>query len=441
MPCGPQPVQSRFHSHHTPTGSLMSSQAPLLNSDCVTSADVYGGSTPITSFEDYPIASIEIEKLTLEGSPRLGGEDLQHARVLAGIQGPLPPITVRRQTMQVIDGRHRIRAAQLNGRSVIDARLVECDERTAFALAVRENVTHGLPLSLADRRAAAVSIIAFYPHWSDRVVAEQTGLSDKTVSALRTTGPTPDSAGQGARLGRDGRLRPLNSAAMRRKAAAMLKEDPSAGLREIARSTGLSPATVRDVRIRIDEGKDPVPARYSDTTNRASAAAAKPPRRRSGQHEPPINLKSLLAKLMGDPSLKFNDSGRSLVRWLDRYSVTPESCERQALNIPDHWVLPIASLARNCARAWTKLAEQLERRCTDDATQSARRPGCSGDPAETPLPSLVRAVTSPAQLETPPMSGDPLVDHARAAALGGEHRPGPRPDRASTRPRSTSGGP
>ncbi len=276
--------------------------------------------------------------------------------------------------MQVIDGRHRIHAALLNGRSVIEARLVECDERTAFALGVRENIAHGLPLSLSDRRAAAVSIIAFHPHWSDRVVAEQTGLSDKTISTLRTVGSASDPAEQSARLGRDGRLRPLNSAAMRRKAAAMLREDPSAGLREIARSTGLSPTTVRDVRIRIDEGKDPVPARYSDTTNRSFAAASTPPRRRGG-HLEPINRKALLAKLMGDPSVKFNDSGRSLLRWLERYSVNPENCETLAPNIPDHWALPIANLARSCATAWTMLAEQLEQRTSEEAAQSVGRTG------------------------------------------------------------------
>jgi len=378
----------------------MPSQAPIRNSDRVDSPNAHGQdkATPITSLDHYPVVSVEIERLTLEGSPRLAGEDLEHARMLASVQDKLPPITVRRQTMQVIDGRHRIHAALLNGRSVIDARLVDCTERTAFALAVRENIAHGLPLSLADRRAAAVSIMDSHPHWSDRVVAEQTGLSDKTVSALRAANTVPGAAEQSARLGRDGRLRPLNSAARRRRAAAMLKEDPTAGLREIARSTGLSPATVRDVRIRIDEGKDPVPARYSNTgtgaatghragagANRAAgvapradsadqggeSASAQPAQqpvapRRSPSAIERINRNDLLAKLMGDPSLKFNDSGRNLLRWLDRYSVNPENCETLAPNIPDHWALPIANLARSCATAWMLLAEQLEQRSADE---------------------------------------------------------------------------
>jgi hypothetical protein len=35
-------------------------------------------------------------------------------------------------------------------------------------LAVQVNVTHGLPLSLADRKVAASRIIDCYPGWSNR---------------------------------------------------------------------------------------------------------------------------------------------------------------------------------------------------------------------------------------------------------------------------------
>ena len=350
------------------------------NSDSRHAVRVHEQSTPIASLEDLPVVSIKIEKLTLDGSPRLAGEDLEHARLLASIHSTLPPITVRQQTMQVIDGRHRIHAALLNGQSVIDARLVECDERTGYVLAVRENVAHGLPLSLADRRAAAVTIITSHPHWSDRVVAEQTGLSDKTVSALRTSAPGSGGTEQNARLGRDGRLRPLNSAARRRPAAALIQEDPSVGLREIARATGLSPSTVRDVRTRINDGKDPVPARYSDSERDETAAVppvgvagvagvantepAGAPRRSAFQFKP-VNRDELMAKLMGDPSLKFNNSGRNLLRWLDRYTVSSADCRTLAPNIPDHWALPLADLARSCANAWAALAEQLEQRSED----------------------------------------------------------------------------
>jgi hypothetical protein len=313
------------------------------------------GAAGILPLDGYPVVAVTIEDLRLGGSPRLGGEDAEHARALAGIRFGLPPITVRRQTMQVIDGRHRIQAARLNGRRTIEARLVDCDEATAFALAVRENIAHGLPLSLADRRAAATGMIATHPHWSDRVIAEYTGLSDKTVSGLRAA----DDRREVSRLGRDGRVRPLNSAVMRRKAAELLRADPGTGLRAVARSTGLSLATVRDVRIRIDTGQDPVPARYSGVPCPPMPPIERP---RKIVRAQPIERKTLLAKLMRDPSLRFSEAGRALLRCLDRYSLDAAHTEALVTRIPAHWALPVAGLARNCANAWNTLAEKLEQR-------------------------------------------------------------------------------
>jgi ParB-like chromosome segregation protein Spo0J len=326
------------------------------------------GAPAVLSLDEFPVVRVTIDSLDLDGSPRQGGEDLEHARVLAGIREELPAITVRRQTMQVIDGRHRIRAARLNGHDTIEARLVDCDEATAFALAVRENVAHGLPLSLADRRTAAAAMISAQPHWSDRVVAEYSGLSDKTVSALRAA----QGGDHGSRLGRDGRTRPLNSAAMRRKAAELLRADPGAGLRSVARSTGLSLATVRDVRIRIDNGRDPVPARYHD----ANVITAEIPRQRRTPRAEPIDRRTLLGQLMRDPSVKFSEGGRGLLRWLDRHALDPANTEAIVVSIPARWAMPVAGLARNCALAWNLLADELERRGTtadelDDGTLEA----------------------------------------------------------------------
>lgn len=321
----------------------------------VTSAEP-AGAPAVLSLDAFPVVRVAIDSLDLDGSPRQGGEDLEHARALAGIRAGLPPITVRRPTMQVIDGRHRIRAARLNGHDTIEARLVDCDEATAFALAVRENVAHGLPLSLADRRAAAAAMITAHPHWSDRVVAEYSGLSDKTVSGLRAA----QGGDRTSRLGRDGRTRPLNSAALRRKAAELLRADPAAGLRSVARSTGLSLATVRDVRLRIDDGRDPVPARYHET----DVLTPELPRQRRTTKVEPVDKRILLARLMRDPSVKFSEVGRGLLRWLDRHALDPAGTEAVAMNIPAHWATPVAGLARNCALAWNLLADELEQRPT-----------------------------------------------------------------------------
>jgi hypothetical protein len=100
------------------------------SNDLATSSD--GDLPPIPSIESYPVTTVDIDLLVFDGSPRLAGEDPRHTRVLAEANGALPPITVHRPTMRVIDGTHRVRAAVLNGKSVIDARLLDCDEGTAF---------------------------------------------------------------------------------------------------------------------------------------------------------------------------------------------------------------------------------------------------------------------------------------------------------------------
>lgn len=322
--------------------------------------------TPAISVESYPIRILEIKQLVMVGSPRSAGEDPVHTRALAEI-ADLPPIVVHRPTMQVIDGMHRIRAAQLNGRSVIKARLVDCDSATAFVLAVRANVTHGLPLPPQDRRAAAEYIIALHPNWSDRAVAAATGLSDKTVSALRTS-PAADAPQPDDRIGRDGRVRPLNSAARRRQAAVMIAERPEAGLREIARATGLSPATVRDVRLRTDRGEDPVPAKYREAPGAASLVprpCTPPPETapaRRPANGPGVDGPALLAKLMSDPSLRFSEAGRVALRWLYHHAVDLDGCRGVGGTIPDHWSAPVAELARSCATAWLTLADELDER-------------------------------------------------------------------------------
>jgi hypothetical protein len=57
--------------------------------------------------------------------------------------------------MRVIDGMYRLLAARMRGDSEIEARFFEGDDASSYVLAVKSNVEHGLPLSLADRKVAA----------------------------------------------------------------------------------------------------------------------------------------------------------------------------------------------------------------------------------------------------------------------------------------------
>lgn len=315
----------------------------------------------------HPVTLVRIDSLVFEGSPRLGGEDPEHICLLAEASDPLPPIIVHEPTMRVIDGVHRVRAALLNNLTEIEARLLRCDEDTAFVVAVKANTTHGLPLSQPDRTAAAVRIINRHPHWSDRAVAAATGLSDKTISRIR--GRTMPGAPQPtARLGRDGRLRPLDTAARRQQAAAMINERPKVVLREVARATGLSVATVRDVRQRIGRGEDPVPDRYRPAEPPDTETPEPAPRQdrvatpRTRYKETLPDQQTLLAKLRNDPSLRSNEAGRQFLRWLHRHTVDTDGLEDVCHGLPDYWAPVVAKLARTCATAWVQLAELLEQR-------------------------------------------------------------------------------
>lgn len=126
------------------------------------------------------IIQVPISRITVGGSLRAGGVDPRHIDALAEVCSELPPIVIHRKTMTVIDGVHRLRAVENSGATHISAVLFNGDEREAFVLAVKLNSNHGLPLSLADRKAAALHMLADFPEWSNRRLAGVVGLSDKT---------------------------------------------------------------------------------------------------------------------------------------------------------------------------------------------------------------------------------------------------------------------
>ncbi|MEV0372123.1 hypothetical protein AB0I10_20210 [Streptomyces sp. NPDC050636] len=135
------------------------------------------------------------------------------------------------------------------------------------------NSAHGLPLSSADRAAAAARIIGSHPQWSDRMVASATGLSTRTVAALRD-GSTDAGPQLNTRMGRDGRVRPLNAAAGRELAGRLVAEKPDASLRDIAALAGIAVATAKDVRDRIRQGLDRVPQKLRNASAAGRAVAA-----------------------------------------------------------------------------------------------------------------------------------------------------------------------
>jgi hypothetical protein len=140
--------------------------------------------TPGKSRADLPV-QVPVTALKPGFSPRVDGENTKHARALAASGVDMAPLVVHRSSMRVIDGMHRLQAATLRGLDRVLVRFFDGSADDAFVLAVQLNSRHGLPLSPADRRAAANRILRSHPHWSDQAVATVTGTSDKTVAALR----------------------------------------------------------------------------------------------------------------------------------------------------------------------------------------------------------------------------------------------------------------
>ncbi len=76
-----------------------------------------------------------------------------------------------------------------------------------------------------------------------------------------------------------------------------------------------------------------------------------------------------IRNLRKDPSLRFSESGRTLLRLLDVCTVDPQEWHRISDNIPPHCVEIIASAARECSRAWEDFAVELDQR------RGRRKPG------------------------------------------------------------------
>lgn len=301
---------------------------------------------------------VPTSSLLSSDSPRLAGEDDGHARALAESEATFPPILVNRPTMRVIDGMHRLRAAVLRGEDEIRVQFVEGDEVDAFILAVEANIAHGLPLSLADRKAAAGRIINSRPRWSDRAIASTTGLSSKTVASIRRRS-TVDNPQLNTRVGRDGRARPPNTAGGRRIAGQMMADDPNASLREIASATGISLGTAHDVSRRLHRGESPTLPKQRDRDQRDGqtkddeAAIAK-----HKKNERALLLQSLKI----DPSLRLTDAGRVLIRLLHALTIDAKNWDGLVDSVPAHCKPMVSDAARACAKTWQEFAEQLERR-------------------------------------------------------------------------------
>lgn len=299
---------------------------------------------------------VHVSTLVDADSPRAMGEDISHIKLLAALSADLPPILVHRPTMRVIDGMHRLRAAVMRGADSIDVEFVDGTEADAFVLAVQANQAHGLPLSLADRRCAAARIIGYHPEWSNRRIAATTGLAPNTIGAIRRRSTAHNAQAGNCSVGRDGKIRPRDAAARRRCAEDIARADPNASLRDIARAAGVSVGTASNVRSGLSHRKpssgpgidEPsIPEPRDRATARISALRIPTPT--------PASIDSLSQ----DPSIRFSESGRALLRLLAACMIDSQQLAQIIAGVPPHRRATVAELARACAGRWTQFADSL----------------------------------------------------------------------------------
>lgn len=309
---------------------------------------------------------IQIDLLRPADTPRLEGEDEDHAQRLAESEIRWPPILVHKATMRVIDGMHRLRAAKIKGQDAIEVEFFDGSEEAAFVEAVRANTVHGLPLSMKDRHSAALRIMFAQQDISDRAAAECTGLSAKTISRLRESLNRDSLLQQEIRVGKDGRRRPLSAAEGRQRAADVLASEPTMSLRQVAKIAGVSLGTAHDVKDRMRRGESPVASRGNRRRRTSGARAQVPtPVRRPTVAALRTESKSIQARLESlgnDPSLKFSESGRKLLRWLYLQQELNMSQARLIDDIPTHLVAIVAEVTIQCADMLQDFAGKLQER-------------------------------------------------------------------------------
>src|SRR5690242_6233394 len=83
-----------------------------------------------------PTVELPLDAIVVSDYIRAAGVDEDHVRTLADCDDELPPVLLQRDTLRVIDGVHRIRAAELRGDRRIRARLLDVNDQAAFVESV-----------------------------------------------------------------------------------------------------------------------------------------------------------------------------------------------------------------------------------------------------------------------------------------------------------------
>ena len=82
----------------------------------------------------------------------------------------------------------------------------------------------------------------------------------------------------------------------------------------------------------------------------------------------------ILHVLRNDPSLRFSENGRALIRAFEAHVASASMAERLLDNLPPHCMSVVLNMAKACADTWRVFAEVVEtreRRMRSAADESA----------------------------------------------------------------------
>jgi hypothetical protein len=163
------------------------------------------------------------------------------------------------------------------------------------------------------------------------------------------------------RIGRDGKVRPVQSGQVRERVRLALAANPAGSLRAIAAVAGASPETVRSVRASLVAGDD-------------SPGGSDQSRPMPGSEALPRAVLSVVAHLhdpaqparrcrdwVSDRALTTSDDGARFVRWFASTEVSDEWHD-YVWTVPLGRVYDVVDEARRRAAAWTSFASLLESR-------------------------------------------------------------------------------
>ena len=150
-----------------------------------------------------------------------------------------------------------------------------------------------------------------------------------------------------ARIGRDGKARPLDPIGLRYRIADALSADPTASIRAIAGRVGASQGTVRDVRARTRRGEDVLSPRLARLHQRDQQAAT----------------------LANDEACRSTAIGSDFLEWFETHRLIHDrDWERFVGAVPLSRVYEVADTARCCSQMWAGFARALE-----DRARTSRR--------------------------------------------------------------------